>query len=90
MNKQELIDAAAAGCGLSKKDLETALGAFLSAIAEELQEGGKVTLVGFGSFEVVDRAARHGHNPKTGEALEIPASRKVKFSAGKALKDSVQ
>ena len=89
MNKAELIAAVAEKAGLSKKDSEAAVNAALDAITAALQEGDKVQLVGFGSFEVKSRAARTGRNPKTKEAIEIPASKVPVFKAGKALKDVV-
>ena len=89
MNKAELIAAVAEKAALSKKDSEAAVTAALDVIAAALQEGDKVQLVGFGSFEVKSRAARTGRNPKTKEAIEIPASKVPVFKAGKALKDVV-
>ena len=89
MNKAELIAAVAEKAGLSKKDSEAAVTAALDVITAALQEGDKVQLVGFGSFEVKSRAARTGRNPKTREAIEIPASKVPVFKAGKALKDIV-
>ena len=89
MNKAELIAAVAEKAGLSKKDPEAAVNAALDAITAALQEGDKVQLVGFGSFEVKSRAARTGRNPKTKETIEIPASKVPVFKAGKALKDIV-
>lgn len=89
MNKSELIDAMAEETGLTKKDTESALKAFISTVTKELKKGGSVQLVGFGTFEVGKRAARTGRNPKTGETLKIKASMSPKFKAGKALKDSV-
>ena len=89
MNKTELIAAVAEKAGLSKKDSEAAVNAALDAITAALQEGDKVQLVGFGSFEVKSRAARTGRNPKTKETIEIPASKVPVFKAGKALKDIV-
>ena len=89
MNKAELINAAALKADVSKKDAEAVITAALDAITEALAEGEKVQLVGFGSFEVKKRAARLGRNPKTKEAIEIPASVEPTFKAGKALKDSV-
>ena len=89
MNKAELIAAVAEKAGLSKKDAEAAVNAALDAITAALQEGDKVQLVGFGSFEVKSRAARTGRNPKTKEAIEIPASKVPVFKAGKVLKDVV-
>ena len=89
MNKAELINAVAASAGLSKKDTETVINATLDTIAASLQEGDKVQLVGFGSFEVKKRAERIGRNPKTKESIKIPASKVPVFKAGKALKDAV-
>ena len=89
MNKAELINAAALKADVSKKDAEAVITAALDAITEALAEGEKVQLVGFGSFEVKKRAARLGRNPKSKEAIEIPASVVPTFKAGKALKDSV-
>ena len=89
MNKTELVAAMAEQAGLSKKDAEKALKAFTDVVSEELQKGGKVQLVGFGTFEVSQRAARDGRNPQTGEVMPIAASKAPKFKAGKALKDVV-
>ena len=89
MNKAELIAEVAAKTGLSKKDSEKAVNAAFDAISAELVEGGKVQLVGFGSFETKTRNARVGRNPRTKEEIEIPASRVPAFKAGKALKDAV-
>ena len=89
MNKAELINAVAASTGFSKKDAETVVSATLDAITAALQEGEKVQLVGFGSFEVKKRAARIGRNPTTKETIELPASAVPVLTAGKALKDSV-
>ncbi len=89
MNKTELIAAMADAAGLSKKDAEKALKAFTDVVAEELKKDGKVQLVGFGTFEVSQRAAREGRNPQTGKTMSIPASKAPKFKAGKALKDSI-
>ena len=89
MNKAELINAAALKADVSKKDAEAVITAALDAIPEALAESEKVQLVGFGSFEVKKRAARLGRNPKTKEAIEIPASVVPTFKAGKALKDAV-
>ena len=89
MNKNELISAIADKSGLSKKDSEKALTATVDAITCALANGDKVQLVGFGIFEVKERAARAGHNPKTKEPIQIPASRVPQFKAGKVLKDSV-
>ena len=89
MNKTELVAAMADAAGLSKKDAEKALKAFTDVVAEELKKGEKIQLVGFGTFEVSERAAREGRNPQTGEAMTIAASKAPKFKAGKALKDSI-
>ena len=89
MNKAELISAVAVKTGLSKKDSEKAINATFEAITTSLEAGEKVQLVGFGMFDVKERAARIGRNPKTKEAIEIPASRVPTFKAGKALKDSI-
>ena len=89
MNKTELVAAMAEQTGLSKKDAEAALKAFTDVVANELKAGGKVQLVGFGNFEVSERAAREGRNPQTGETMTIAASKAPKFKAGKALKDLV-
>ena len=89
MNKTQLIEAVAEKANLKKKDAEAAVNAFTAAIEEALKAGEKVQLVGFGTFEVKERAARDGHNPKTGEKITIAASKRPTFTAGKALKDSV-
>ncbi len=89
MNKAELINAAAEKAGLSKKDTEAAINAAIDAITEALADGEKVQLVGFGGFEVKERAARIGRNPRTKESIEIPASKIPVFKAGKVLKDLV-
>ena len=89
MNRTELISAMSEKSELTKVDTEKALKAFIDTVTEELKNGGKVQLVGFGTFEVVERAERNGRNPKTGEAITIPASKSPKFKAGKALKDIV-
>ena len=89
MNKTELIDAVAAKAEISKKDSEAAVKAFVDVVSETLAKGDKVQLVGFGTFEVGERAARTGRNPQTGAEIEIPASKNPKFKAGKALKDAV-
>ena len=87
MNKTELVAAMAEQTQLSKKDAEAALKAFIDVVSEELKKGEKVQLVGFGTFDVSERAAREGRNPQTGETMEIKASKTPKFKAGKALKD---
>ena len=89
MNKAELVAAMAEQAGLSKKDAEAALKAFTDVVSDELKNGGKVQLVGFGTFEVSERAAREGRNPQSGEVMKIAASKAPKFKAGKALKDLV-
>lgn len=89
MTKAELINAVAQKAELSKKDSEKAVVAMLDVIAETLAEGDKVALVGFGTFEVKERAAREGINPRTKEKIEIPASKLPVFKAGKALKETV-
>ena len=89
MNKTELVDAIAASAGLTKKDAEKAVKAFTEVVGKELKKGGKVQLVGFGTFEVTKRAARTGRNPQTGAEMKIKASKAPKFSAGRGLKDLV-
>ena len=90
MNKTELIAAMADQAGLSKKDAEKALKAFTDVVADELKKDGKVQLVGFGTFEVSERAAREGRNPQTGKTMKIEACKAPRFKAGKALKDAVK
>ena len=89
MNRTELVAAIAEKTELSKKDAEKALKAFTDVVAEELKKGEKIQLVGFGTFEVSERAAREGRNPQTGETMKIAASKSPKFKAGKALKDAL-
>ena len=89
MNKVELVAAIAEKSELTKVDAEKALKAFIDTVTEELKNGGKVQLVGFGTFEVAERAERQGRNPKTGETITIPASKSPKFKAGRSLKDIV-
>lgn len=89
MNKSNLVDVVAAKANLKKKEAEAAVDAVFGALEDELAQGGKVLIAGFGSFKVKERAARMGRNPKTREPIEIPASRSVAFSAGKGLKDAV-
>ncbi|MCI9141478.1 MAG: HU family DNA-binding protein [Lachnospiraceae bacterium] len=89
MNKTELTVAMAEKAGISRKDAEKALKAFTDVVADELKSGGKVQLVGFGTFEVSERKARDGRNPQTKETIQIPASKAPRFKAGKALKDMV-
>ena len=89
MNKSELITAMSEKSSLSKKDCEAALDAFVSAVGDALKSGDKVQMVGFGTFEVRERAARFGRDPRTGESMEIAASKAPAFKAGQALKDAV-
>ena len=89
MNKTEFIAAVAEKAEISKKDSEKALKAFVDVVAEQLNAGDKVQLVGFGTFEVSERAAREGRNPQTGETMTIAACKAPKFKAGKALKDAI-
>ena len=89
MNKTELVAAVAEQADISKKDAEKALKAFVDVVADELKKGGKIQLVGFGTFEVSERAAREGRNPQTGKTMKIEACKAPKFKAGKALKDAV-
>jgi len=90
MNKTDLINAVAAEAKLSKKDAGKAVDAVVAAITAALKDGDKVQLVGFGTFEVRERAAREGRNPQTGETIQIAAAKTPAFKAGKALKDAVQ
>lgn len=90
MNKLELIGEVASKSEISKKDVEKVINAFTNVVADTLVDGDKVAITGFGTFEVVERAARTGRNPKTGESIEIGASKSPKFKAGKALKDAVK
>ena len=89
MNKQELVSAIAEKANLSKKDAEAALAAFVGSVEDALKKGEKVQLVGFGSFEVRNRAARTGRNPQTGAEMQIAAAKVPSFKAGKALKDLI-
>jgi DNA-binding protein HU-beta len=89
MNKQQLIDAAADTAGLSKTDMAAALDGVLDTITESLKSSEKVTITGFGSFEVRERSARTARNPQTGEQVRVPASNAPAFRAGKALKDAI-
>ncbi|NLU10812.1 MAG: HU family DNA-binding protein [Tepidanaerobacter acetatoxydans] len=89
MNKAELITAMAEKSGLTKKDSEKALNAFIESVEEALMKRDKVQLVGFGTFEVRERSSRKGRNPQTGEEIDIPAASIPAFKAGKALKDSI-
>lgn len=89
MNKSDLVAAIAEKADMSKKDAEKALKAFEEVVTAELASNGKVQLVGFGTFDVAERAAREGRNPQTGKAMPIPASKAPRFKAGKALKDAI-
>ena len=88
-NKNDLVAVVANSTGLSKADAAKAVDAVFAAITESLQKGDEVRLVGFGTFAVSERAASEGRNPRTGEKIEIPASKQPKFKAGKGLKDAV-
>ncbi len=90
MNKSELISAIVDKAGLAKKDADKALNAFIEIVTEELKAGGKVQLVGFGTFEVKERAARTGINPQTKEQIQIPASKAPVFKAGNTFKNEVK
>ena len=89
MNKTDLIEIVANEANLKKKDAEAAVNAVLCAIEKSLVDGDKVQLIGFGTFEVKGRVAKTGRNPATGETIQIAASKQIKFSAGKTLKDKV-
>ena len=89
MNKAELIASVAEKANLTKKDSECAVNAFVSTVTESLKKGEKISLVGFGTFEVRERSAREGINPQTKQTIKIPAKNAPVFKAGKALKDSV-
>jgi len=89
MNKAQLIDAIAGESGLTKADAKKALDAFIKVTADALKEGDRVALVGFGSFGVSERSARTGRNPQTGQEIQIPAKKVVKFKAGSELTDSI-
>jgi len=90
MNKAELIDHVAASADLTKAAAGAAVEAVISGVTGALSKGDSVSLVGFGTFSVSDRAARTARNPRTGEAINVPASKAPKFKAGKALKDAVK
>ncbi len=90
MTKAELIDSVAVGAKISKASASKAIDSFTGSITKTLKKGGKVTLVGFGTFSVSRRKARMGRNPRTGEAVKIPAAKAPKFSAGKALKRAIK
>ncbi|MDR2910712.1 MAG: HU family DNA-binding protein [Bacteroidales bacterium] len=89
MNKAQLIDAMAAGAGLTKTDAKKALDAFVSATTDALKSGDRVALIGFGSFFVSERSARTGRNPQTGKEIKIAAKKVVKFKSGSELSDSI-
>ena len=89
MNKTDLVAAMAEQAGVSKKDAEKVLKAFTDVVTDELKKGEKVQLVGFGTFEVSERAAREGRNPVNGKPIKIPASKAPKFKPGKAFKDAL-
>lgn len=90
MNKNEFVAAIAEKSGLTKKDAEAALNAYIEVVTDALKAGDSVQLIGFGTFEVRERAARQGRNPHTGEAIEIAAAKAPAFKPGKALKDAIQ
>jgi DNA-binding protein HU-beta len=90
MNKTQLIDAVAAEAGLTKTDAKKALDAFIKTTSEQLKDGEKIALVGFGTFSILERPARVGRNPKTGEKIEVEKKRIVKFKAGSDLTNDVQ
>lgn len=89
MNKTDLVKAISEKTSVSQKDADAVIKAFTEVVAEELKKGEKIALVGFGTFEVAERAAREGINPATGKKIKIAASKAPKFKAGKALKDTV-
>lgn len=89
MNKTDLINAVAQNSGMSKVDAEKAIKATIGAISTELANGGNITLVGFGTFSVIERKERTGKNPRTGESIKIPAKKVAKFKPGKSLAESV-
>jgi len=90
MNKAQLVEKMAASAGISKNAAERALNGFIEAVTEALQQGDKVTLIGFGTFSVTQRKARQGRNPQTGEVIEIPAKKVVKFKPGSRLSESIE
>lgn len=89
MNKAQLVEAVAQKTGLKKKEAEAAVSAMTETVIAALREGEKVQIVGFGTFEVKERAERNGRNPKTGEAITVAASKHTTFTAGKVLKESL-
>ena len=90
MNKEDLVKLVSEKTGITKKAAEQAQKAVIEGISSTLEKGGSISLVGFGSFKVVERAAREGRNPSTGEKMQIPASKAVKFTPSKSLKERVQ
>ncbi len=90
MNKAQLVEKMAASAGISKNAAERALNGFMEAVTEALKQGDKVTLIGFGTFSVAQRKARQGRNPQTGEVIEIPAKKIVKFKPGSRLSESIE
>ncbi len=90
MNKEDLVKLVSEKTGITKKAAEQAQKAVIEGISSTLEKGDSISLVGFGSFKVVERAAREGRNPSTGEKMQIPASKAVKFTPGKSLKERVQ
>ena len=90
MQKSDLVEIIADDSGISKAAADRALNSLLASVTKELKKGGRVSLVGFGTFSISKRAARMGRNPQTGEAIKIKASKVPKFSAGKTLKDAVK
>ncbi|MBR0146980.1 MAG: HU family DNA-binding protein [Eubacterium sp.] len=89
MNKAEFVAALAEKTGMKKTEAEKAMKGFTDIVAETLKKGEKISLVGFGTFEVLEREAREGRNPKTGKTMTIPASKAPKFKAGRALKEAI-
>jgi DNA-binding protein HU-beta len=90
MNKTQLVDAMAAESGLTKSDSKKAVDAFVQAIVNALKSGDRIALVGFGSFDIVERSARLGRNPQTGKEIQIPAKKVIKFKPGSELNDAVK
>lgn len=90
MNKQELVDKVAKKAGIMKKDAQATIDATIDAIMETVKKGGKVTLVGFGTFSSIKRKARKGRNPQTGKEINIPARKSPKFAAGKTFKEKIK
>ena len=90
MNREDLVKLVSEKTGITSKAAEQAQKAVIEGISSALEKGGSISIVGFGSFKVVERAAREGRNPSTGEKMQIPASKAVKFTPGKSLKERVQ